>query len=149
MQEPSLSPAVFAQRLARAQAELTTRKWDMLIVVPSANYRYFIGDNPGTSERLIALIVPAAGDPAIVCPAFEVDRIKAHASIRDIRGWEEHDNSARPGEKVIWARNPAAPGRSPSRHPPRSTQFVWFGCRSTAGSSRTTGVTTRGSSRPT
>ena len=51
-QEPSLSPAVFAHRIERAQAELKTRKWDFLIATPSANYRYFTADNPGTSERL-------------------------------------------------------------------------------------------------
>jgi len=91
-QEPALSPAVFARRIERAQAELKTRKWDMLIVVPSANYRYFTGDDPGTSERLIALIVPVLGDPAIVCPAFEVNRIKASSGIQDVRGWEEQSS---------------------------------------------------------
>jgi Xaa-Pro dipeptidase len=91
-QQPALSPAVLARRIERAQAELATRKWDFLIATPSANYRYFTGDNPGTSERLIALIVPAVGDPTIVCPSFEVDRIKAHSGVQDVRGWEEHAN---------------------------------------------------------
>ena len=91
-QEPTLSPAVFAHRIERAQAELKTRKWDVLIATPSASYRYFTGYNPGRSERLIALILPGAGDPAIVCPGFEVDRIKAHTAIRNVRGWEERAN---------------------------------------------------------
>src|SRR5213594_2046793 len=88
-QEPSLSPEVFSRRLARAQAELKTRRWDFLIATPSTTYRYFTGYNPGRSERLIALIVPANGDPAIVCPSFEVDRIKQHTAIADVEGWEE------------------------------------------------------------
>jgi Xaa-Pro dipeptidase len=109
-QEPSLSPAVFAHRIERAQAELKTRKWDFLIATPSANYRYFTGDNPGTSERLIALIVPAVGDPAIVCPVFEVDRIKAHTAIQDVRGWEEQANPYNLVQKVVRARKPRGNG---------------------------------------
>jgi Xaa-Pro dipeptidase len=103
-QEPTLSPAVFARRIEGAQAELKTRKWDVLIAPPGANYRYFTGDNPGTSERLIALIVPVVGDPAIVCPAFEVDRIRTQTVIQDVRGWEEHANPYDLVKKVVRAR---------------------------------------------
>jgi Xaa-Pro dipeptidase len=109
-QEPSLSPATFARRIERAQAELKTLKWDFLIATPGANYRYFTGDSPGTSERLIALIVPALGDPAIVCPSFEVDRIKAHAVIQDVRGWEEQANPYDLVKKVVQVRKPRGNG---------------------------------------
>jgi Xaa-Pro aminopeptidase len=88
-QEPSLSPEVFSSRLGRAQAELAERKLDFLIATPSTNYEYFTGYNPGRSERLIALVLPATGAPAVVCPSFEVERIKRHSSITDVRGWEE------------------------------------------------------------
>src|SRR3989449_6576501 len=46
-QEPSLSPDVFARRLARAQAELATRRLDFLIATPSTNYEYLTAYNPG------------------------------------------------------------------------------------------------------
>jgi Xaa-Pro aminopeptidase len=88
-QEPALSPDVFARRLARAQAELTTRRLDFLIATPSTNYEYLTAYNPGRSERLIALVLPVSGAPAIVCPSFEVERIKRHSTIADVRGWEE------------------------------------------------------------
>jgi Xaa-Pro aminopeptidase len=109
-QEPTLGPAVFSRRIERAQAELKTRKWDVLIATPSANYVYFTGDNPGTSERLIALIVPALGDPAMVCPAFEVDRIKAHSGVQDVRGWQEQANPYDLVTKVVRARKPRGNG---------------------------------------
>ena len=105
-----MSPATFARRIERAQAELKTRKWDFLIATPGANYLYFTGDAPGSSERLIALIVPALGDPAIVCPAFEVDRIKAHTAIPDVQGWEEHANPHDLVKKVVKLRKPRANG---------------------------------------
>jgi len=91
-QEPSLSPEVFARRLERARAELKTRSLDLLIATPSANYEYFTGYNPGRSGRLIALLLPVVGPPAIVCPSFELERIKRHSVVTELRGWEEQDD---------------------------------------------------------
>ena len=92
LQEPSLSPAVFARRLERAQTELKARRWAFLIATPSTNYEYLTGYNPGRSERLIALVLPVSGSPAVVCPSFEVERIRRHSIITDLRGWEEQDD---------------------------------------------------------
>ena len=89
--QPALSPEVFASRLARAQTELGTRGLDFFIATPSTNYEYFTGYNPGRSERLIALLLPATGAPAVVCPSFEVERITRHGVIHDVRGWAEQD----------------------------------------------------------
>jgi len=91
-QNPTLGPATFARRIARAQDELKTRKLDLLVVEPSTNFQYFTGYNPGRSERLILLMVPASGAPVIVCPSFEVERIKRNTVISDARGWEEQEN---------------------------------------------------------
>jgi len=38
-QEPTLSPEALARRIARAQAELKTRKWDLLIATPGTTDR--------------------------------------------------------------------------------------------------------------
>src|SRR5258706_14252166 len=91
-QTPSLGPATFAQRISRAQDELKSRKLDLLVVEPSTNFQYFTGYNPGRSERLILLMIPAGRAPVIVCPSFEVERIKRNTVISDARGWEEHEN---------------------------------------------------------
>ena len=87
VQEPTLSPEVFTRRIQRAQAELKSRKLDFLIATPGTNYEYFTGYNPGRSERLIAVVLPAIGKPVVVCPAFEVERIKQHSALTDARGW--------------------------------------------------------------
>src|SRR5712692_2826691 len=102
-QEPSLSPEVFARRLERARAELKTRSLDLLIATPSTNYEYFTGYNPGRSERLIALLLPVAAPPAIVCPSFELERIKRHSGIADVRGWEEQDDPYKLVKQVVRA----------------------------------------------
>ncbi|HEY3221200.1 MAG TPA: Xaa-Pro peptidase family protein [Gemmatimonadales bacterium] len=91
-QSPTLGPAVFSQRISRAQDELKARKLDLLVVEPSTNFQYFTGYNPGRSERLILLMVAANGAPAVVCPSFEVERIKRNTTISDARGWEEQED---------------------------------------------------------
>jgi len=87
-----LSAEVFTRRIARLQQELKTQKLDLLVVEPSTNFQYFAGYNPGRSERLIMLMVPAGGAPALVCPSFEVERIKRNSVIADVRGWEEQED---------------------------------------------------------
>jgi len=87
IQAPTLGPEVFTRRIARLQQELKTQKLDLLVVEPSTNFQYFAGYNPGRSERLIMLMVPAGGAPALVCPSFEVERIKRNSVIADVRGW--------------------------------------------------------------
>src|SRR5437667_1637290 len=90
-QTPTLGPAVFSQRIQRAQDELKSRNLDLLVVEPSTNFQYFASYNPGRSERLILLMIPATGVPAIVCPSFEVERIKRNTTVGDGRGWEEQE----------------------------------------------------------
>src|SRR3989442_15899036 len=70
-QTPTPRPATFAQRISHAQDELKTRKLDLLVVEPSTNFQYFTRYNPGRSERLILLIVPADGAPALLFPSFQ------------------------------------------------------------------------------
>jgi Xaa-Pro aminopeptidase len=109
-QEPSLSPEVFTRRVSRAQAELKTRKLDFLVATPSTNYAYFCGDDPGRSERLIALILPVTGAPVLVCPAFEVERVKGASAIADVRGWEEQENPYQLVKSVVRALKPRGNG---------------------------------------
>jgi len=88
-QEPTFSPGVFTARIDKARAALAAAKLDLLVATPSTNYEYLTGYDPGRSERLIALFLPVKGDPIIVCPAFEVERLKAHSVPADLRPWEE------------------------------------------------------------
>ena len=109
-QEPTLAPEVFARRIERAQAELKNRKLDFLIATPGTNYEYFTGYNPGRSERLIAVVVPATGKTVVVCPAFEVERIKQHGAIADARGWQEQANPYQLVKNVVRELKPRGNG---------------------------------------
>ena len=99
-QGPALGREVFARRIERLQEELKTRKLDLLVVEPGTNFQYFAGYNPGRSERLILLMIPATGTPALVCPSFEVERIKRNSVMTDVRGWEEQDDPWKHVKKV-------------------------------------------------
>jgi len=111
-QEPALGPEVFARRLDRLRTELTTRKLDLFVAAPGTNFEYFTGTNPGRSERLILLHVPARGDAAIVCPAFEVDRVQQRSAVRDVRGWEEQDDPWKLVKAMLRATKPTGrPGQ--------------------------------------
>ncbi len=100
-QTPLLGPEVFARRQERLRQELTTRKLDLFVAAPSTNFQYFTGYNPGRSERLIALFVPVKGAPVVVCPSFEVERLKRNAAVLDIRGWEEQEDPWRLARKAL------------------------------------------------
>src|SRR5216683_3078990 len=92
LQEPTFSPGVFAARIEKARAALAAAKLDLLVATPSTNYEYLTGYNPERSERLIALLLPVVGAPAIVCPSFEVERIKRHSIVTELHGWEEQED---------------------------------------------------------
>jgi Xaa-Pro dipeptidase len=111
-QAPTLGPEVFAQRLDRLRAELTTRKLDLLVAAPATNFEYFTGTNPGRSERLILLLVPTKGAPTIVCPSFEVERVKRRSAVGDVRGWDEQDDPWKLVKAVLRAVKPSGrPGQ--------------------------------------
>jgi len=106
-QEPSLGPEVFAHRLERLRTELDHRKLDLFVAAPGTNFAYFTGANPGRSERLILLIVPTKGDPVIVAPSFEVERVKRASALSDVRGWDEQDDPWKLVKTVLRAVKPA------------------------------------------
>lgn len=91
-QDPGLGPEVFARRIARLRAELETHESHLLVAEPGTNFQYFAGYNPGRSERLILLMIPVTGEPVVVCPSFEVERIRRNGTVLDVRGWEEQQN---------------------------------------------------------
>lgn len=79
-------------RLERAQklmAELEP-KYDALFVAPGTSLYYFTGIRWGMSERLLALVLPAKGEPILVVPAFEEGRMREKLQFAaEIRVWQE------------------------------------------------------------
>jgi Xaa-Pro dipeptidase len=75
-----ISLAEREHRLARARELMLQQNIAALCVTTGTTLQYFLGINSGQSERLFAWILPATGDPFIVCPAFEEGRV--HESLK-------------------------------------------------------------------
>lgn len=89
---PAISSAEYQQRIEHARALLRTLGADALLVNAGTSLRYFAGVPWGASERLVALLVTAQGDPLIFCPAFEEGSLDAVLAIPAVkRLWEEHE----------------------------------------------------------
>lgn len=89
LQEPTLGPEVFARRLERLRLEMEHQERTLVVMEPGTNFQYYTAYSPGRSERLILLMIPLTGDPVIVCPSFEVERLRSSSVVTDLRGWEE------------------------------------------------------------
>jgi Xaa-Pro dipeptidase len=64
-------------RLEKARTLLKANKMDAVLITNGASLNYFSGLRVAyQSERLFAWILPAAGAPFVVCPAFEEGRIR-------------------------------------------------------------------------
>ncbi len=83
-------------RMERARVLMVEKGIDAIIVEPGSTLFYFTGVRWWASERLFALIVPARGPLAWICPRFEEDRAREliHSG-DDVRCWEEDENPYR------------------------------------------------------
>src|SRR3954469_15282078 len=66
-----------------------------LVITPGYDLRYLIGSRAQTWERLTALVLPAAGEPAIVGPGMELASLKESAATElgiAVRDWVDGDD---------------------------------------------------------
>jgi Xaa-Pro dipeptidase len=83
-------------RIAKAQEMMAHNKIVAIYLEPGSSMFYFTGMRWGTSERMFALVIPAKGEIAWICPKFEEER--ARELIRfgtDVRTWEEDESPYR------------------------------------------------------
>jgi len=85
-------------RIEKARKLMRDNRIDAIFVEPGTTMSYYTGMRWGTSERMFAMVIPAKGDIAWVCPKFEEERARELIKIgTDVRTWEEDEN---PGQKV-------------------------------------------------
>src|SRR5690606_7466635 len=93
---PDMAPFgadVFERRIERARSLMRSSGATVLVATSGAtNFEYLVGRNFGRSERLVALFVPVSGDPIIVAPSFEAERVRRGAKVGTVVPWEEHEN---------------------------------------------------------
>ena len=89
-------------RIEKARRLMRENKIDAIYIEPGSSMFYFTGMRWGTSERMFALVIPARGDIAWVCPKFEEER--ARELIRfgtDVRTWEEDESPYRRVAEIL------------------------------------------------
>src|SRR5437868_10668521 len=80
--------ADYSQRIAKVQEVLRSEGLGGAVLAPSDQMRYLTGWAEYGHERLIALFVPAQGDPVFVVPSIHLEQVKTNpAGIQNILAW--------------------------------------------------------------
>ena len=93
-----ITPEEFHARLRHAQDLMSPMdpKFDALLIGPGSSLYYFTGIRWGLSERLLALVLPRAGEPILISPAFEEGRMRELMRYPiEVRVWQEDESPAR------------------------------------------------------
>ncbi len=98
-----ISPAERRERIERAQRHMQAQKIAAICIAGGTSLNYFSGIRWGNSERLLAMILTAKGDPFFVVPAFEEGRAREQINLGfpgesfAVYAWEEDES---PYEKI-------------------------------------------------
>jgi len=80
-------------RVEKAQKLMREQRIDAIYVEPGSSMFYYTGMRWGTSERMLAMVIPAKGELAWICPKFEEERAREMIKMgTDIRTWEEDES---------------------------------------------------------
>lgn len=92
-------PITDGERLARiekAQRLMVENRIAAIYLEGGSSMFYYTGVRWGNSERMFAAVIPARGELAWICPAFEEDRARELIRFgQDVRTWEEHESPYR------------------------------------------------------
>lgn len=80
-------------RIEKARRLMRANKIDAIYIESGASMFYYTGMRWGLSERMFAVVIPARGEIAWVCPKFEEERARELITMgQDIRTWEEDES---------------------------------------------------------
>ena len=80
-------------RIETARRLMRQNRIDAIYIEPGPTMFYYTGMRWSTSERMFAMVIPARGEIAWVCPKFEEERARELIKIGDdIRTWEEDES---------------------------------------------------------
>jgi Xaa-Pro dipeptidase len=98
---PVISLGEREARIDKARRLMREAGADALLIGAGASLLYFAGVTWGASERLVAMLLTASGDPILIAPGFEQGSLAAETQIAvRARFWEEDES---PSELVAAA----------------------------------------------
>jgi len=96
-------------RVAKARRLMADAHLDAIFLEAGSSLFYFTGVRWGRSERMTAAVLPARGEIAYVCPAFEEPRLREQLVVGDdVRVWQEHEDPCRLVAGILRDRGVAA-----------------------------------------
>jgi Xaa-Pro dipeptidase len=90
-----ITPDEFHDRLLHAQQLMSDLdpKFEAILLGPGTSLYYFTDIHWGTSERLLALLIPRSGPPLLISPAFEEARMRELMRYPiEVRAWQEEQS---------------------------------------------------------
>lgn len=85
----------YKQRLTRLQRQIQASYLDVFIVRTDTNIKYLTGVDYFSGERKVLLVVPARGEPILIVPRMELERLSRALTVKQIVHYWEMD--AKPG----------------------------------------------------
>jgi D-alanyl-D-alanine dipeptidase len=84
---------LLSERLERARDAMAGLGADWLIVPPSADFLWLTGAHARSTERLLALAIPRAGEPFCIVPRLEAEALAHECPELDLLIWDEHEDA--------------------------------------------------------
>ena len=109
-------------RIERARALMVQEGLGAIVLTGGTSMVYYTNLRWGQSERMFAVVLPAKGNPVIVCPAFEADRAGEQIKTSplgtgaELLTWEETESPFDPRPPLVVgdrARLPLQHGQRP------------------------------------
>ncbi len=83
-------PTIYGERVRRLQEILREQGLGAAVFGPTGQMRYLSGWAENGYERILALFVPAEGEPVFLVPAINAEQAQTNpAGIADVRGWQD------------------------------------------------------------
>ena len=82
---------LYQERCQKAQAVMAEQGLDYLFVGPGADLRYLIGTPGMDNERMMLLVVPREGEPAMIVPALEKLATSKYATFFELLDWRDDE----------------------------------------------------------
>src|SRR5271157_4084631 len=93
-----LPPAWYQRKIKQAQAKMAERNLNALVLLNAHNVVYTTGYFHLPTERPLAALIPASGDPALFIPELESDQVK----LWWVKDYEAYFDYPGPVNRVRW-----------------------------------------------
>ena len=89
------TPIEYQQRLRHLQKKIKAADLDVFIVRTDINIMYLTGVDYFSGERKVLMVVPAKGEPTLIVPRMELERLSRSDTVKQVLQYWEMD--AKPG----------------------------------------------------